>query len=156
MGLFMDGDGIPLAFCINNGSTNEQLTLQPLEKKILSDFELSKFIVCTDAGLASNANRKFNDKDGRAFITTQSIKKLKAYLKEWALDTKDWHITGDKNTYDISLLDDEKDKNKVFHKERWINENGLEQKIIVTYSYKIQKLSETDPKFPDRACTENN
>jgi hypothetical protein len=89
MGIFMDGDGIPLAFCINAGNTNEQLTLQPMVKKILSDFELSKFIVCTDAGLASNANRKFNDKDDRAFITTQSIKKLKAYLKEWALDTKD-------------------------------------------------------------------
>jgi len=139
MGLFMDGDGIPLAFCINNGNTNEQLTLQPIENKILSDFKLSKFIVCTDAGLASNANRKFNNKDNRAFITTQSIKKLKAYLKAWALDTKGWHITGDeKNIYDISLLDDKKDKNKVFHKERWINENGLEQKIIVTYSIKYQ------------------
>lgn len=138
MGLFMDGDGIPLAFCINDGNTNEQLTLQPIEKKIISDFELSKFVVCTDAGLASNANRTFNDKDGRAFITTQSIKKLKAYLKEWALDTKDWHLTGDKKTYDISLLDDENDKNKVFHKERWINENGLEQKIIVTYSLKYR------------------
>jgi len=138
MGLFMDGDGIPLAFCINDGNTNEQLTLQPMEKKILSDFELSKFIVCTDAGLASNANRKFNDKDDRAFITTQSIKKLKAYLKEWALDTKEWCITGDKNTYDISLLDVENDKNKVFHKERWVNENGLEQKIIVTCSIKYR------------------
>ncbi|MDT3705021.1 MAG: hypothetical protein ROZ36_18940 [Thermincola sp.] len=75
MGLFMDGDGIPLAFSINRGNMNEQLTLKPLEKKIISDFELSKFIVCTDAGLASENNRKFNSKDERAFITTQSIKK---------------------------------------------------------------------------------
>jgi hypothetical protein len=82
MGLFMDGDGIPLAFSMNKGNMNEQLTLKPLEKKIISDFELSKFIVCTDAGLASAENRKFNDKDGRAFITTQSIKKLKAHLKK--------------------------------------------------------------------------
>ena len=72
MGLFMDGDGIPLAFNITSGNTNEQTTLSPLEKKILGDFKLSKFIVCTDAGLASNANRKFNNKDERAFITTQS------------------------------------------------------------------------------------
>ncbi|MHC1749353.1 MAG: hypothetical protein AB9856_13865 [Cellulosilyticaceae bacterium] len=77
MGLFMDADGIPLAFCINKGNTNEQVTLKPLEQKILSDFGLSKFIVCTDAGLASAANRKFNDKQDRAFITTQFIKKLK-------------------------------------------------------------------------------
>ena len=81
IGLFMDGDGIPLAFSINRGNMNEQLTLKPLEKKILSDFELSKFVVCTDAGLSSEANRKFNDKDGRDFITTQPIKKLKAHLR---------------------------------------------------------------------------
>ena len=88
MGLFMDGDGIPLAFNITSGNTNEQITLTPTEEKILKDFELSKFIVCTDAGLASTANRKFNNKQERAFITTQSIKKLKKFLKEWALDTK--------------------------------------------------------------------
>ncbi|MEW6621961.1 MAG: IS1634 family transposase [Bacillota bacterium] len=148
MGLFMDGDGIPLAFSINRGNMNEQLTLKPLEKKILSDFELSKFIVCTDAGLASEANRKFNDKDGRAFITTQSIKKLKKHLKEWALATDGWKLPGSEKTYDISKLDemidkaDDEDKAKirakVFYKERWIKENGFEQKLIVTYSIKYR------------------
>ncbi|HEY5583129.1 MAG TPA: IS1634 family transposase [Ruminiclostridium sp.] len=138
MGLFMDGDGIPLAFSINRGNMNEQLTLKPLEKKILSNFELSKFIVCTDAGLASEANRKFNNKDERAFITTQSIEKLKEHLKKWALDTKEWHLPNDVKTYDISKLDEEKELNKVFYKERWIKENDLEQKIIVTYSVKYK------------------
>jgi len=104
MGLFMDGDGIPLAFSINSGNTNEQTTLKPLEQKILDDFKLSKFIVCTDAGLASNANRKFNDKEERAFITTQSIKQLKKYLMDWALDTKGWYLWGSKKEYDISKL----------------------------------------------------
>ena len=74
MGLFMDYEGIPLAFCINPGNTNEQVTLQPLEQKLMDDFKLSKFVVCTDAGLASDANRKFNDGVDKAFITTQSIK----------------------------------------------------------------------------------
>ncbi len=138
MGLFMDGDGIPLALSINKGNTNEQLTLKPLEKKILSDFNLSKFIVCTDAGLASENNRKFNDKEGRAFITTQSIKKLKAHLKKWALDPNGWHLSSDARTYDISSLDEEKSKNKMFYKERWIKENDLEQKLIVTYSIKYR------------------
>lgn len=96
MGLFMDGDGIPLAFSINRGNMNEQLTLKPLEEKILSDFNLSKFVVCTDAGLSSEANRKFNDKNGRAFITTQSIKKLKDFLKSWSLDPTGWKLPGDR------------------------------------------------------------
>lgn len=138
MGLFMDGDGIPLAFSISKGNTNEQVTLTPLEKQILSDFNLSKFVVCTDAGLASTANRKFNNIVGRAFITTQSVKKLKKYLKEWALDAKGWHLSDEDEVYDISNLDEEKYKDKIFYKERWIKEDGLEQKLIVTYSLKYK------------------
>lgn len=138
MGLFTDGDGVPLAFCINKGNTNEQLTLKPLEQKILSDFNLSRFVVCTDAGLASNSNRKFNNKGERAFITTQSIKKLKGHLMEWALDPKGWSLADDGRIYDITSLDEKKDKDKVFHKERWIKENRLEQKIVVTYSIKYR------------------
>lgn len=138
MGLFMDGNGIPLAFNINKGNTNEQITLTPLEKQILSDFNLSKFVVCTDAGLASTANRKFNDKNGRAFITTQSVKKSKKHLKEWALNPDGWYLDTDIKAYDISKIDEEKYKDKIFYKERWIKENGLEQKIIVTYSIKYR------------------
>ena len=148
MGLFMDGDGIPLAFSINRGNMNEQLTLKPLEKKIISDFELSKFIICTDAGLASEDNRKFNSKDDRAFITTQSIKKLKEHLKKWALDPDGWKLTVSEKTYDISKLDEminkatTEDKAKikaaVFYKERWIKENGFEQRLIVTYSIRYR------------------
>lgn len=138
MGLFMDGNGIPLAFNINRGNTNEQLTLKPLEQKILVDFELSKFIVCTDAGLASSDNRKFNNKSDRAFITTQSVKKLKKHLKEWALDPEGWHLDGDQKTYNIADLDEEKDMDKTFFKERWIKEDGLEQKLIVTYSIRYR------------------
>lgn len=143
MGLFMDGDGVPLAFSINKGNTNEQLTLKPLEERILSDFELSRFIVCTDAGLASESNRKFNNKGERAFITTQSIKKLKAHLREWALDSNGWSLDGDRKIYNITDLDETKDKDKVFHKERWIKESGLEQRIIVTYSIKYRDYQRT-------------
>lgn len=143
MGLFMDGDGIPLAFNITPGNTNEQTTLTPTEQKILDDFKLSKFIVCTDAGLASANNRKFNDKEDRAFITTQSIKQLKKHLREWALSTTGWKLNDDLKEYDISKLEDsaesiEKYKNKVFYKERWIKENDLEQKLIVTFSLKYK------------------
>jgi len=138
MGLFMDGDGIPLAFSINDGNTNEQTTLRPLEEKILNDFKLSKFVVCTDAGLSSADNRKFNNKNDRAFITTQSIKKLKKHLKEWALDTRGWEL-GDDKTYDISCISEDKYKNRTFYKERWIKEDGLEQKLVVTYSLKYRE-----------------
>ena len=140
MGLFMDGDSIPLAFNISSGNTNEQVTLTPLEEKILEDFKLSKFIVCTDAGLASYANRKFNDKDERAFITTQSIKKLKKHLMDWALSADGWHLTGHNKEYNINEINENEEifKDKIFFKERWIKENDLEQKLIVTYSLKYK------------------
>ena len=145
MGLFMDGDTIPLSCEITPGNKNEQKTLQPLEEKILKDFELSEIVVCTDAGLASTANRKFNNTNSRKFITTQSIKKLKEFLKEEVLDlTKGWHLPGSDKIYNIEALrTDEKlkegYKDKTFYKERWIKENGLEQRLIVTFSVKYQE-----------------
>ena len=145
MGLFLDGDGIPMSLGIFAGNTNEQVTMKPLEEKIVKDFHSSKFVVCTDAGLASNANRKFNNISGRSFITTQSIKKLKSHLKQWALDlTSGWKLYGSDKTYNISKLRENKELmeqyyDKTFYKERWINENGLEQRLIITYSVKYQE-----------------
>lgn len=145
MGLFMDGNGIPLSCEITPGNTNEQITLKPLEEKIIKDFELADIVVCTDAGLASKANRKFNDTNTRKFITTQSLKKLKDFLKDEALDlTKGWHLPGSEKVYNIEKLrTDEKlielFKDKTFYKERWIKEDGIEQRLIITYSVKYQE-----------------
>ena len=147
MGLFMDAEGIPLAFSINPGNQNEQLSLIPLEEKLLANFDLSQFVVCTDAGLSSTGNRKYNnDKEGnRSFITTQSIKKLKKYQKDWALSTEGWKLSGGdpKHLYDISILDDKEDKEKIYYKSRWIKEDGLEQQLIVTFSLKYKEYQGT-------------
>lgn len=140
MGLFMDREGIPLAFCINPGNTNEQTTLKPLEKKLLTDFGLSKFVVCTDAGLSSTDNRLFNDKDDRAFITVQSLKILKKFQREWALDPSGWRsMDGQDELYDMSRLDEDAHHDTIFFKERWFKENGIEQRMIVTYQVKYRE-----------------
>lgn len=141
MGLFMDGDGIPLAFCIHSGNTNEQTTLKPLEQQIMQDFGHATFVVCTDAGLSSVANRKFNSFGNRAFITTQSIKKMKDFQKAWALSPKGWRLSGHKQLFDLEeVLASEELREKyyqwTFYKEEWFNENDIEQKYIVTFSLK--------------------
>lgn len=136
MGLLMDGDGFPLAFVINSGNTNEQVTLKPLEKQIIKDFELSKFVVCTDAGLASNENRMFNNIQDRSFIVTQSLKKIKGHLKEWALDKNGWHKANSKKLLNLNDIDNSSSNEEIYYKERWINENGLSQRLIVSYSPK--------------------
>ena len=95
--------------------------------------------------MASNANRKFNNSNTRKFITTQSIKKLKKHLKKEALDlTKGWHLPDSDKVYNIeSLRFDKKQierfKGLTFYKERWIKEDGLEQRLIITYSVKYQE-----------------
>jgi len=136
MGLFMDGDGFPLAFVIDSGNTNEQVTLKPLEKQIIKDFELSKFVVCTDAGLASRENRIFNNIQERSFIVTQSLKKIKGHLKDWALDKNGWYKLNSKKLINLDDIDNSSSNEEVYYKERWINENDLSQRLIVSYSPK--------------------
>ena len=135
MGLFMDASGLPLAFTLFKGNENEQTTLKPLEKRIIKDFNLSEFVVCTDAGLSSAANRKFNNMGKRSFVTTQSIKKLKKHLKEWALDYNGWKQVGSDEEINLCNVVLE-GNNSIYYKERWINENGLEQKLFITFSPK--------------------
>lgn len=148
LGMFMDGNGIPLAFCIHPGNTSEQQTLRPLEKKILRDFEARSFVICTDAGLSSAANRKFNSIQNRSFITVQSLKKMKTYQQEWALSDTGWHLSGDKRIYDRKdiLKDPDTYRDHVFYKEEWFQEDGLEQRFIVTFSVRymeyLQQLRE--------------
>ncbi len=138
MGMFMDADGIPLAFSLFDGSQNEQPSMSPLEQKIIKDFDTSDFIVCTDAGLSSTANRKFNSIQGRGFVTTQSIKKLKGFLRNFCLEDDGWYLPGSNKKYKLSELDEETDYDKIFYKDRWMNENNLEQHLIVTYSLKYR------------------
>lgn len=158
MGLFMDMDGIPISFSIYPGNRNEQLTMIPLEEKMLSMFDMSKFIVCTDAGLSSATNRVFNSYDGedgmRGYITTQPIKTLKGFLQKWCLADDGWFLDGDTSgtKYKLSELDDEADGDNIYYKVRWIKEEGLihtdrgdrkeviEQKLIVSYSIKYRSF----------------
>jgi len=92
MGLFMDGNGIPISMCINSGSDNEQKCAIPLEKKITKMFGGERFIYCADAGLGSFSIRQYNSMGGRAFIVTQSIKKLSRQLKQAVFNDFDYTL----------------------------------------------------------------
>lgn len=154
MGMFMDHDGIPLAFDLFPGNRNEQPTLKPLELKVLKDFGIRRVIVCTDAGLSSMSNRKLNDaslngEQIRSFITTQSIRKLPEDLKAFSLDPTGWRLPGDDTLYDLTTIDEDACYDKVFYKDRWITEDlgekerkegarPLEQHLVVSYSIKYR------------------
>lgn len=144
MGLFMDGDGIPLSFNIYPGNQNEQKTLIPEETKIVNNFKMdnTKMILCTDAGLASDEIKKYNIKDNRGFVITQSLKKLKDSEKEKVFDDNDWRLPGDlKNVYnlnDIRNSEELKEKyyDKLFYKIIPSETKSVKQDLIVTFSFK--------------------
>ena len=134
MGLFMDGDGIPLAFSLFPGNANEQTSLKPLEKKVLGDFGCQKFIYCSDAGLGSESIREYNHMGERAYIITQSIKKLKKEEKEWALDPQGFKRVSDDKPVDITKLPE--DDKGLYYKDEPYTTKKLHQRLIITYSPK--------------------
>ena len=142
MGLFTDGDGLPLAFSLFPGSQSEQKSMKPLEQKILQQFGCRKFIYCSDAGLASEDNRVFNHMGERSFIVTQSIKKLPAEDREWALDGKGFKRLSDGSPVDISRLTEE-DRDGLFYKEEPYTTKKLHQRLIITYSPKYAAYQKT-------------
>ena len=135
MGMFMDGDGIPLAFSVFPGNANEQTSLKPLEEKVLSEFGCQKFIYCSDAGLGSEKIRNFNHMGKRAFIVTQSIKKLQAEDKEWALNKDGFKRVSDDEPIDITKIPS--DDNGLYYKEVPYTPHKMHQRLIVTYSPKF-------------------
>ena len=144
MGLFMDKDGFPLAMCIEPGNTAETTTLKPMEELLKEKFGLSKLVVCTDGGLSSYENRKNDSVGDRAFITVQSLKKLKKPLQDWALEATGWHMSGSNEEYDLSQLNPDEYYNVTFYKERWepikmSTGEVLEQRLIVTFSFKYRE-----------------
>lgn len=141
MGLFMDGDGIPLAFSLFDGNSNEQTSLKPLEEKITHEFGLEKFIYCSDAGLGSENIRYFNHVGERAFIVTQSIKKLPKEDKKWALDKTGFKRISNNVKVDISKIP--LDDKGLYYKEEPYTTRKLHQRLIITYSPKYALYQKT-------------
>ena len=140
MGLFMDADGIPLAFDLHPGNQNEQTTLRPFEKKVIRDFGLTRFIYCSDGGLGSLKNREFNDVGDRAYVITQSLKKLPQEIKDTALSPQYFRLPGKRGYIDISQLDENDPAvfESVYYKEIPYETPSLPQTLIVTYSPKYK------------------
>lgn len=146
MGLFMDADGLPFALNINPGNTNETKTMIPSEEKFLKEYNMDKknIVVCTDAAMCTDDIKKFNVKDGRGFVITQSLKKIKNELQEWALSPTEWRIVGDlTKIYNIEDIEKNEELkqiyyDKTFYKEIECETKSVKQTLIVTFSFRYQ------------------
>ena len=145
MGLFMDGDGIPLSFNIYPGNNNETQELIPTEEKIINNFKLNdtRIVICTDAAMCTDDIKKFNVKDGRSFVITQSIKKLKEEYQKEVFKKNDWRIVGDNNLYNIEeISNNEELSNRYYdtlsYKIIPTETKSVKQDLIITYSLKYR------------------
>ena len=136
MGLFMDSDGIPLGFSLFGGNENEQKSLIPLEKKIIDNYGLEKVIVCTDAGLSGYDNKFFNSRKNKAYISTQSLKKLKKEEKDWALSDEDFFVLSTGKRFEGSIKDLEDTDILLYKEDPYSHKSIKDQRLIVTYSPK--------------------
>jgi transposase len=145
LGMFMDADGMPLAFCINPGNTPETQTIVPLEEKLANNFNLSDFVCCTDGGLGSRDVRKYNKSEGRHYISVQSLKDKKCdpNVQKWALQDGNWHIPGYDGEYTLEEAANilgEKFYDTTLYKDQWYivgkGDKELSEHFIVTYSKK--------------------
>lgn len=140
MGLFMDADGIPLAFDIFLGNQNEQLTLKPLEKKVIKDFNCSEFVFCSDASLGGKSNRFLNSFGNRSYIITYSLKKMKKEERELALLPTQFKVPGSNKLIDLRTLDESDPKvyNTIYYKEYPLVTGDMDETVIITYSPKYK------------------
>ena len=140
MGLFMDADGIPLSFDIFPGNQNEQVTLKPLETKLIRDFGCSEFVFCSDAGLGSVKNRFFNSFGNRSYVITHSLKKMKKEEREVALRPTQFKVPGSDEFIDLRTLDETNEIvfNTVYYKELPLVTGDMDETLIVTYSPKYK------------------
>lgn len=140
MGLFMDADGIPLAFDIFPGNQNEQLTLKPIEKKVIKDFNCSEFVFCSDAGLGGKSNRFLNSFGNRSYVITYSLKKMKKEERELALLPTQFKTPGSNKLIDLRTLDESDPKvyNTIYYKEYPLVTGDMDETVIITYSPKYK------------------
>lgn len=129
MGLFMDKNGIPITMGLYPGNTNEQTTVSELENKMIRTLKNKKIIYCADAGLGSASIRLMNDFGGRAFIVTQSIKKLSDKLQDTIFLDSDYKRLSDNSNTTIK-----------YYKEF----DRFDEKNINLYNDKIYKVIDVD------------
>lgn len=176
MGLMMDAEGLPVAFDMYPGNQSEQPTLAPIEDRIEADMGVTRFVVCTDAGLASAANRARNSRGELQFVTTVPLRGQKADVKAWARDPKGWSAAGQAGEFDLAEVRSRADDpacprdvrrrlyRTTFYKSMWASlvdpDTGEElgQTLIATYSLKYRdyqrSIREQQLERARRACAD--
>ena len=86
MGLFIDGNGIPIAYRLFPGNNTDQTTLRPALEKSIGRMDFGKVIVVADGGLNNEPNIARLLDRGNGYILSKSTKKSDKTVKAWMLE----------------------------------------------------------------------
>ncbi len=86
MGLFIDDNGIPIAYRLFPGNETDQTTLRPALRKSIDTMKFGRVIIVADGGLNSGKNIAHITKEGNGYILSKSTKKSTITVKKWILD----------------------------------------------------------------------
>jgi len=113
MGLFMDGNGLPVSMSIFPGNTSDSITLQPTMKNIKESYGVGRLVVVADKGLNSSKNIDAIENAGDGFVFSQILRGKKGQRYHEALfDEKGW-ITNATGTYRYKMIEEDyKGKNE--------------------------------------------
>jgi transposase len=95
MGLFIDDNGIPIAYRLFPGNNTDTTTLRPALEKSIDKMKFGKVIVVADGGLNSGPNIAHILSKGNGYIVSKSTKKSDKAVKAWILDESgyEWNQT---------------------------------------------------------------
>jgi len=86
MGLFIDDNGIPIAYRLFPGNKTDQTTLRPALEKSIDKMKFGKVIIVADGGLNSGPNIAHILNKGNGYIVSKSTKKSDKKVKAWILE----------------------------------------------------------------------
>jgi transposase len=127
MGLFIDGNGLPVNMSIFPGNTSDSLTLQPTMKDIKQSYGLGRLVVVADKGLNSSKNIDAIINAGDGFVFSQILRGKKGQRYHDSLFNEvGWKVNAE-GTYRHKIIEEE-------YKAK--NENGVtvvRKRLVLLY-----------------------
>lgn len=95
MGLFLDGQGIPISIEEFPGNTLDAQTLGKAMRSTVANFDTGRFVLVADRGMYSGTNVREALDGKNGYIVSKSLLKSAAKERTWATGPKGWETVRD-------------------------------------------------------------
>ena len=95
LGLFLDGNGIPISFATFPGNTLDHHTLRPAMDEAAGDLGIRRFVLVADRGMYSGTNMYAVREAGNGYIVSKSLRKTDKAERTWAIDPEGYTVVSE-------------------------------------------------------------